>query len=844
MLDSMYTNVSRNRNDLLYRGYNPSGHRIQKKIKFSPTLYVYTTKDPMWCTDKVSTKDSVWRGLHGEPVQPIHFKKMSDAKKFIDQYRNIPNFPVHGMTNYAHQYIAEKFPGDINYTSSQILIHWFDIEVESEEGFPDPEFADWPVISIAANNSNSKEYVVWGFGDYDPKDRFDKDIRVRYIKCKNEAELLRSYIGFFSRSDVDIVSGWNSEGFDIPYLVNRIRKILGEEYVKKLSPWGIVEQKEIASAYGKTIQSYNIVGISHIDYMAICKKFLPVLTKIIVDSYRLNDVAYAVLGEKKVSYEEYGDLNTLYKNDYTKFINYNIKDTQLLPRLEEKMKFLDILISLAYMGGVNFETAMGTTSLWDCIIYREMLKNKMVPPPQKENPKTKYEGAYVKEPTPGAYDWVVSFDLASLYPNTIIQYNMSPETLVEGVSEIRGVENYLQTPTRNTEYSVTPNGICFRKDKQGLLPHVIEGIYTKRKAIKKEQLNLEKELQVEYSKDKEYKISELNNKQMALKIAINSAYGAIGNAYFRYYDLRIAEGITYGGQLAVKWAEKAINTAISEVLKDDKDRVIAMDTDSCYIDMGDVVKKFNPKSPVDFLDKISQEYLYPRITKAYDDLATHMNAYQNRMDMDREVIASKGIWRKKKNYALYVHDSEGVRYEKPKMKIMGLEAVKSSTPEICRNRLKDLYEIFLAGTEKDAQELIQSLKEEFFEKKPHEVAIIKSVSNISKYELDGGFAKGTPINSRAAIVYNKAIREKGLEKAWPLLVEGDKIRYVYLKTPNPVKSNIVAMGDFLPEELGLSKYVDYETQFEKTFLSGVEPFFKFLNWRMEDNATLDDFFVW
>jgi DNA polymerase elongation subunit (family B) len=336
---------------------------------------------------------------------------------------------------------------------------------------------------------------------------------------------------------------------------------------------------------------------------------------------------------------------------------------------------------------------------------------------------------------------------------------------------------------------------------------------------------------------------------MAIKIMMNSLYGAIGNRWFRYYDHRIAEAITTSGQLSILWAEKTVNGFMNKILEtDDVDYVIAIDTDSVYINFGPMVEKFGlekkgKRDAVAKLDQIARDQFEPLLEKAYKDLSKYMNAFENRMVMGREAIADAGIWTAKKRYILNVHNNEGVQYKKPKLKIMGIEAVKSSTPNSCRTALKELFKVIISSDEKDVQQSIRVFKEYFKSLPPHEVAFPRGVKNVNGWKDDKlVYQKGTPIHVRGSLLFNKLIVDKSLGKRYNVINDGDKIKFTYLKVPNPISENIIAFADYLPEEFGLHDYVDYETQFDKAFLKVVEPVLEAIGWTAEPRATLDEFF--
>jgi len=342
-------------------------------------------------------------------------------------------------------------------------------------------------------------------------------------------------------------------------------------------------------------------------------------------------------------------------------------------------------------------------------------------------------------------------------------------------------------------------------------------------------------------------IAKLDNQQMAIKIMMNSLYGALANRWFRYYDIRMAEAITLSGQLSIRWAERAVNDYMNQIVGTDNfDYVVAMDTDSLYVNFGPLVEKMgltDTAQTVKLLDQIGKDKFVPLFTKSYEDLATYMHAYDNKMVMGREAIADNGIWTAKKRYILNVHNNEGVQYAKPKLKIMGIEAVKSSTPASCRTALKGLFNIMITGTEKETQTAIQIFRKHFNSLPPHDVAFPRGVSDIGKWKDPYTvYKKGTPIHVRGSLTYNKLLKDGGLEKRHTLIKDGEKIKFIYLNAKNHIKQNVISFYDYLPEELGLHKYVDYDTQFDKAFLAVVRPVLEAIGWSEEETVSLEDFF--
>ena len=828
---SFYTNVQLVGDNLLYLGYE-DGQRIQRKFKFSPTLFVVTDKQ---------TKQKT---LDGRYAKPIKFDSIKEAKGFIEQYKEVQNFEVHGYDRYLYQFISEEFPKEIDYEFKNLKTTSLDIEVACENGFPNVQECSQPLLSITVQDYLSRKIKVWGTKPY-TNNRDD----VEYVLCDDEEHLLRCFLDYWTTNFPDILTGWNVELYDIPYICGRLERLFGEKEMKQISPWGIVYREDL-EIKGRQQILYNIFGINVVDYMDLYKKF----TYTNQESYRLDHIAFVELGQKKVDHSEFENFKQFYTNDWQKFIDYNIVDVELVIRLEEKMKLLELAVALAYDAKVNIRDVYYQVRMWDTIIYNFLKeKNVVVPPAKRSHKDEKYEGAYVKEPKPGRYDWVVSFDLNSLYPHLIMQYNISPETLVEKRHPSATVNKILsQKIDIPKEYAVCANGAMYRKDIHGFLPEIMQKIYDERVQSKQLMLVAKQAYEKTPTKDLEKKISKYNNIQMARKIQLNSAYGAIGNQYFRYYNLKNAEAITMSGQVSIRWIEHEMNLYLNKILKTEKeDYVIASDTDSIYLNLGPLVegvykgREKTDKSVVSFLDKICSLELEKHISRSYKALAAYVNAYDQKMIMKRENIASTGIWTAKKRYMLNVWDSEGVRYDEPKLKMMGIEAVKSSTPAPCRTAIKNAIQVMMNGTEDDLLSYIDTFKSEFNSLPPEDIAFPRSVNGLRKFKASGTvYSKGCPLHVRGTLLYNFYIAKNKLEYKYPLVQEGEKIKYAYLLRPNPLgNENVISFLNTFPRELDLAESIDRDAQFKKSFLDPLRIISDVIGWDIERVPNLEFLFA-
>lgn len=850
-MGSFYTSVERYGNNILWRGYE-NGRSFSRKVKFQPTIFTNTQSD------------TEWRSLIGnKPIAPKLLDSMSAAKDYIEQYKDVHGVDIFGNTNMVAQFIQEKYPNKINFDMSKINILSFDIEVDIEDGKPDMEVADKPITSIAVKSSKRSTYYLLGLKDYDkyktltgidPND-------IMYMKCDTEEELLVKFIKIWTYEYPDIVTGWNVEYFDIQYVITRIIRLFSQEKANELSPWGVMKKKSMEK-FGKKQHSYDIYGVSVIDYMDVFKKFgYKYGTQ---ETYKLDHIAHVVLGEKKLDYAEYGTLTELYKKNPQLYLDYNLKDTHLIERFEEETAMLSLTLTVAYSGGVNYSDAFGTVGIWESTLYRKLMQKNLVPNIKMGAAEITNElvGGYVKEPIPNMYKWVVSFDLNSLYPHLMLQYNMSPETFVrdkkiripDGYKDLQELVLSGQYQNDDKRYSVCANGACFTNEVLGIIPEIIDEYYSNRKKIKNEMLSFEQQLEVETdpAKRKELKreITQLHNAQMAIKISMNSLYGATANKYFLYFIGEMAEAITTSGQLSIRYAQKSINGYMNKIMKTtDVDYIHYIDTDSVYVNMAPLIEKVFGTTEVDrktgeeFLDDVCKTKIEKVLQEGYEELANFMGAYRNAMSMKREKITDMSLFVAKKRYIMNVLNSEGVHYETPKISVTGIEAVRSSTPEICRNKMKESFKVIMSGKESEVQIYIENFRQEFSKLPVEEISKISGTDDIEKYMEGKSYKKGCPMHVRGCIVYNNVLKSKGLDKKYDLIGSGDKIKFVYLKMPNSVGENVISFPNVLPPELDLHKYIDYDLQFEKLFLLPIDAIVKSIGWNAKKVDNLEGFFM-
>jgi DNA polymerase elongation subunit (family B) len=820
-----YTNVTPHGDFLHIRGFQ-NGERFSERIKYQPRLY-FPFKGQ--CTHN---------SLDGKGLMPKSYNTIREARSAIKRYEEHKNF-VYGTDRFQYQFISDKYSGTVEYDKDKLRIYTIDIEVESEHGFPNVEDHAEKMICITIKDQVKKQILVWGLADYKPKQD-----NVHYIKCIDEKDLLIKFIKFWKEYTPDIITGWNSKYFDIPYLVRRIDKILGETVKNKMSPWGQV-MEDSTYYMGKTQTYFRLHGIAQLDYLQLYQKF----TIKNQESYKLDHIGFVELGETKDD-NPYDTFKEWYQQDIQSFIDYNIQDVELVDRLEDRLQLIELAITMAYNAKVNYEDVFSQVRMWDTIIYNELLKTNTIVPMRDMNPQSKeLVGAYVKEPITGFHDWVVSFDLNSLYPHLIMQYNISPETILSDRKDVLIDELLDKKIDMSDGNCMAANGTMYKTNKLGMLPRIIKREYDDRVIYKKKMLEAEQM----YANTKDKKYEKLARKfyliQHSKKISLNSAYGAIGNKYFRYYDHRQAEAITTSGQLNIRWIDKKVNEYFNKLYKtDNKDYVIASDTDSIYVNMAPLVKLTGATDKtkiVKALDQFCTEKFEPYIEKCYNELGSYMNVYENKMVMKREVIADKGIWTAKKRYILNVHNSEGVQYPEPKLKIMGIEAVKTSTPLPCRDKLKEAFKVIMGGDQQEMKQFIINFRREFELLPPEQIAFPRSVNGVKKYgDRTSIYKKGTPMHVKGALMYNHLLKIKKIGHKFQPIYEGDKGKYIHLRK-NLWNANCITFISKLPKEFDMHGYIDYETQFTKSFMEPLRFILGAINWHIDasDSNTIEDFFA-
>ena len=829
-MTNFYKSVIEHHGKLLVRGVH-EGKEYKEKIDYSPTLYA------------ISQQDTEYKTLTGQCLKPIKFGSIKKARDFKRNY-NTENAPIFGMDRYQYQYIADEFPEEIQFSKKHIKIFTLDIECGAENGFPDIQNPIEELLAITVKNQSNKQIITWGTGEF-KTDRTD----VTYIRCKSEKALIMEFMKFWMKNYPDVITGWNTKFFDLPYLCNRIKLLTDEKVVRRLSPWNLVGTEEIV-VRGRSQLHYTLYGIAMLDYLDLYKKFIPVRQ----ESYKLDHIGKVELGLQKDE-NPYDTFREWYTKDYQSFIDYNIKDVEIVDQLEDKLKLIELILTMAYEAKVNYQDVFSQVRFWDTLIYNFLRKDNIVIPPKEDNLKDeKYPGAYVKDPLVGMHKWIVSFDINSLYPHLIMQYNISPEKIIgmkpNGITVNKMLNQATPLTYLKTEgATITPNGALFKTDSEGFLPKLLGKMYNDRVTYKKLMLEAKKKYNETKDPSLLNEIARCHNIQWAKKIALNSAYGAIGNQYFRYYDVRQAMAITLAGQFVIRFIEKNVNEYMNNILKthDQIDYVVASDTDSIYLTLDKLVEQVckdkSTEQKLRFINKVVEGRIEPFLEKCFNQLAEYTNAFKNCMVMKREVIADKGIWTAKKRYMLNVLDEEGITFDEPKLKIMGIEAVKSSTPEICRTRIKQAIKLVMSKEESDLHKFIADFRTEFFNLSAEEISFPRSCNNMKKYYSSSDiFIKSTPIHVKGALIYNHQIKQFNLQNKYPLIQEGDKIKFIKLLEANPFKFDVISYITKLPKEFKLDKYIDYEVQFQKTFIDPMTFILQPIGWSHEPKASLEAFF--
>jgi DNA polymerase elongation subunit (family B) len=841
-------------------GYNNEGAPVKEKIRFAPELFIERAGGEFHTLKKTSCVRK-------------EFDTMNDCYDFVKTHKDVYN--LYGCSDFVRQFTGRHFRGELKPRNDLIQVWFFDIETKigggatgeideegndilSKGGFPDPKSAAESISLITMYNRSKKQITTWGLYAIDAPDVNSKQTEeqiqedIDWIRSKNvdyrmfsdETSMLKDFLMFVKTNRLDILSGWNSEFFDVPYLYNRLVNLLGEALAAHLSPWKIVnEHKKFVNDKEKL--TYEIVGVGHVDLLDLYKKFNPGSK----ESFALGFIADVELGVTKVELPG-EDFKDSYENYWSTFVKYNIVDVLLLDDLDKKKQIVDLCMSIAYMAKCNYEDVVSAMRTWESLIYNHFLDLDIVEDWTKpHSKKLPLEGAYVHVPKPGAYRWVVSVDATSMYPSIMMQNNLSPETIQYKIDYT--VQDVLdgKIPELKSNEILSCNGLVTRSDISGFIPILTKQVFDGRKEAKNKMLDLKKIVKsIENALEKsstESDISALNMKQNVLKVLGNSLYGVCSLQHFRYYNHYIAEAITLSGQAYLKLTMKIINDVLNKLCGTvGKEYAFYGDTDSIFFTADAMVKKMWSNKTDDeivaALEKFVMKVLQPEINDKLSVLTKKMGAPENYMFFKLEGISKNAIWLAKKRYIAALRYNEGVWYNPPEMKIMGMEIVRSSTPKFIKEQLRKAVQICIDGEESDLQKFVSVCKSDFIKKDVEDISFPRGCNGLGVYSDEKTIYKsGTPIHVRAALMHNHIIHEKNLSTKIQAIGDGDKIKFVHLKMPNPIHENIIGYTSKLPVEFGLHKYVDKNMMFEKGFVGPLEGVLKAIGWTSEEQNTLD-----
>ncbi len=767
-----YTSIERGKESFLVR-YIHNGQKQRAEIPFvAPGVF----KPELF----FESKTGLWNGLYG---QKLARKEYNNIFEFFSDAKKENAF---GTRNLVRQFVNKVKFDDEPPAISDLKIIVLDIEVFAKDEFPEPKDAKYPVVLVQAYDINEKKVIIWGLKPFNGTvEHIEDGIDFEYVPCADEKELILKFLDYLASDFPDIITGWNIDSFDLPYLLKRTENVFGKDVAKRFSPW---EEYRVYEKFDRQFHKKRmyakILGISNLDYMQLYKKFSFKNVK----SYSLDYVGNLELKIGKIDYD--GRLADLYENDYDRFVRYGVRDVEIVKLLDDKFSFLSLVLSISYISGCNHNDAFSPIALWEGLIYRNLYRNKTVPPIEKNEHgiAAGIPGAYVHDPVPGKYEWIASFDFNSLYPHIIMQFNISPETIAE--SRIFDFDQVVEGEKIINEAGtcVSGSGWAFRNDKEGIFGKIMRELYKTRKDMKNEMLETKKEYQKRKSalsdeerKEYETKISSLHSMQLALKVLLNSGYGAMSNPYFQYFDERLSSSVTLTGQAAIKYISRKIDDFFQHEFG--YKPCIYMDTDSVYLHLKPMFSKkdFDDSKIYAIIKDFCDTVLQKKIDEFMESFAASCGCRENLLRMKREKIARAGIWTAKKRYALAVINDEGVEYDDPKIAITGLEIVRSTTPDWVVGKLYDVVKMLLTSDDFDKiVDYIKEIKEEFMHVDVDEISQTMGISEYDKFIVDGKYRKGTPKHVKAAYNHNKIIKMLGFQLK--PIGDGDKIKFIDLSS--------------------------------------------------------------
>lgn len=827
--DIIYSNVSQTNKNIRLIGYK-NGKRFHLEIPFRPTAFI-------------ESPEGTYRNFDGIRFAPVKCADNGDYKEFAKKYKDVSNVKVANVDILPiTQFIHKSFPGELSDRQDVVRFGVVDIETRVDNGFPVPSEAQNEVNAITFYIDGI--FHVFSLDSYVPKniDVEHTVIDESKICChyaRNEKDLLAQFVIFWSKNIPDIVSGWNCSGFDFPYLYHRIKNIFGEKTVRKLSPWKSVYTKNVMGVNGQYEENVIITGVAILDYLALYKKFILEPR----ESYQLNSIAEVELKKGKLV-SGFTTFDEFYTKDYQRFIEYNIIDVSLIIDLEKKLSLINLAKTIAYYGKCNFSDVFSPVRVWESLIYGVALDKGIVLDPRPDNGGGQmFEGGYVKAVDPNLYEWVVSFDATSLYPHIVMGWNMSPESKVSSQWDRDNLQVGCEEKFVMENCCIAENGTVFRTDKLGIIPELMEMLFSERKHAK----NMAQELKKANPKD--LQIARWDYKQKAIKILANSGYGVMSNAYFRFFDMDIASAITGTGRYLIQSTINHLNGHFRKTHQLNKDVVCMADTDSVYLELKDVIPTNianDTGKVIEFLKKFSEEEIEREINNLMEKISGITGTVQNRIHFKREAIAETLVTTAKKRYGMKIWSMEDVDYKKPEFKVVGLELIRSTTPKYVRDGLNAALKFILNRNEADLQKFVKTFEDDFRNKPADVIAFPKGVNGIWKYTSCNSneiFIKGTPGHTRACIIFNHLVKTLGLQNQYKLIHDGEKIKFVYLNEPNPHQFYVIGFRDTIPPEFELDNFIDYDKMFEKTFMQPLEALCNAVGMDAKEKNTLDGFLV-
>jgi DNA polymerase elongation subunit (family B) len=819
--------------------WDEDGKRIKVTASYDPYLYIESGNGDA-------------ESIFGTKLVKKTFRTQYERYKYIKDTgvkRVFDNLPA------TQQYLVDTFwksNETPEFSQHPIKVLFVDIETYSPDEFPNPQDPTHTCNVITVYDSINDEFITFGLNEFN-----NKDDDVTYIHCLNEHDLFKRFVEYIEKDYPDIISGWNSEFFDLPYIINRCERLLGEEWRNRLSPSGKVYSRSIKGQFGADQVRWYIEGISLIDYLDVYKRFTPGVK----ESYKLDAIGAAELGEKKV---DFGNMNlaTLADQDWQTFVEYNIQDVRLLKKLEEKLKYTELIKMLAYVGLTSFEAALGSLSVINgATAVTARYRNQKIPSFIRNEDTGKNPGAYVGEPRSGFQENIVSFDANSLYPNVMISLNMSPETKVGKIEDkngdnvtIRHVNGKTFTIDnskfiefiKNEDIAISKANVLFSQKKQGVMPTILDFYYSKRVEVKKELNMLKKQYSVTKDKAIKTKIDQLDSKQLCIKVFINSIYGYFGNKHAPFGDDDIASSITLTGQSVIKQSNELLKQYVkSKTGIEDTEKlescVVYNDTDSSYISIKLLIDNLGIPF-VDSNNKLTSE-LYKEVQDIEDYLNEEikiwgvktLNSKDCRFIFKREAIADVGIFLQKKRYVLHILDDEGIPMDK--YKYTGVEVVRSTMPEPIKPHVKGIIETMLSTQSiTKTNELLNETYRIFKDLPIEDITFVSGLKGYENYarQCDGyKTAKGMPIHAKAAYYYNMLLKKFNIENDYETISSGDKVRYFYIQQPNPYNISCLAYKYYLPDEFKKIFFADYDKMFQKNLYAVIERFYDNVNWSIQ-----------